>query len=415
MKQKMLNILSLLCIAALLFYGCTGPQKEPDITESLIWESAPALNFGTMTHEKLKVEPWYSGRCEATGNSCFAETELGYYLSLYGKLYYADKADLSFWVPVCNQPDCTHSHSWSYGQPRCNAKVNSFVIRDGRIYFADTVSVLWDHYSMVSDTDGFCIASRALDGTDLRLAYKDDSMSPGGGGFISVDLNYNYALYDVGVLNADGSFTYRLYRLSDNGSQLLSDRTTTQEIPSGYISYNGRTTWGEATFYHYFLDESFDFLYGFKSGDVVKYDVSCVEGECYLAGNQLRIYRANDGYYDVDLATQKEVRVADAQLEDAYAHILLPNCILETTLQRQRQNTLAVGTPHALKLFNGETWLDVQLPQELSEAGNGQYILIAGVTSDSIFVIYPDNRSNHLYRIPLDTDTPVMECCADLR
>lgn len=418
MKQKMLNILSLLCIAALLFSGCTGPQKEPDITESLIWESAPALNFGTMTHEKLKVEPWYSGRCEATGNSLFAETELGYYLSLYGKLYYADKADLSFWVPVCNQPDCTHSMNWSYGQPRCNSHINSFLIRDGRIYFAEKASILWEHYSVVSSTDGFCIASRALDGTDLRFEYKDDTMNSNEGGSFGYTLNQKYFQYSVSALNLDGSSTYRLYRLTDTGTTLISDHTAVVDIPFGYINAGYHFPKGEDTFYHYFLDENLDFLYRFVDGELVTYDFSGIEkdGYCYLSENKIRLYRQNDGYYDVDLATREEVRVGDAQLEDTYSFILLPNCIIETTLHYSAYQTVTKGEQHSLKLFDGEAWHDVQLPKDLIEPGQKKYLVPVGITSDSIFFTYEDIMHNyHLYRIPLGTDTPVLEYCANMR
>ena len=120
------GMLLLLCLAMLLC-GCGKEAKEIPVS-SYIWETMPALTYGSLEYEKLQAEDWYCGRCEATGNGKWAETDLGYYFMYDFNLFYADKEDLSNWVPLCNQPDCKHSVTWSYGQPVCNAQVsgNSF-------------------------------------------------------------------------------------------------------------------------------------------------------------------------------------------------------------------------------------------------------------------------------------------------
>ena len=419
MKRNVLRILALLLIAALLG-GCGGDQE---ITESLIWESAPALNFGTMEYEKLSVEPWYSGRCEATSPySMFAETELGYYMVGMSMLFYADKSDLSLWVPVCNKPECTHpTRYWDYTMPRCNAKIHNFVIRDGRIYFPETADKLWDNYQEIAKSNGICIASRALDGTDLRLEYQNEDLIVGGGGHHSYLLNRKHCLFFTNKLNKDGSYTAQIFRITDEGTSLLSEHITTDEMIYGTVgNYHA---FGDETFSYYYFDENLDMMYRFEDNEFITYDFSGIEcsGECYLSGNQIRIYRQNDGYYDIDLQTREEVRVGDAQLPDATSTILLPNCIIETTLPTSYAGLDGIldnlpEEPYAMKLFDGESWRDVQLPEELLEQIIIKWHYIQSVTSDSIFFSYSDLTDvTHVCRIPLGTDTLVAEECFTIR
>ena len=129
----MKRILPLL-LALLLLCGCAPKENEPDLG-SQVWE-APALTFGVMEHEKLEVLPWNSGRCEATSFESMAETRLGYYMPGVSSLLYADKVNLSNWVPVCNKPNCSHTSMlmWSRGQTVCNSEIqsNHFFVRDLR-------------------------------------------------------------------------------------------------------------------------------------------------------------------------------------------------------------------------------------------------------------------------------------------
>ena len=421
MKRNVLRILALLLIAALLG-GCGGDQE---ITESLIWESAPALNFGTMEYEKLSVEPWYSGRCEATSAaSMFAETELGYYMVGMSLLYYADKVDLSLWVPVCNKPACKHLlGSWNYTMPRCNAWIDSFVIRDGRIYYFETSSKLWEEYRTITGGECFCIASRALDGTDLRLEYTDDSMIlPGGTITHSPRITHEHWLCDREDLNQDGSKTYRITRLTDEGNTLWMERST-EEFALTHLPYSQYETTGNTTFFNYLLDENTNFRYRFENDKLVKYDFTGVDSssDCYLSGNEIRYYRQNDGYYDMNLETREVVRVGDAQLPDATSTIVLPNCIIETTLPTSYAGLDGIldnlpEEPYAMKLFDGESWRDVQLPEELLEQIIIKWHYIQSVTSDSIFFSYMDIMNDtHICRIPLGTDTLVAEECFTIR
>ena len=353
----------------------------------------------------------------------FAETELGYYMVGMSMLFYADKSDLSLWVPVCNKSNCMHpTRSWNYTMPRCNARnIHSFVIRSGRIYFTAPAGILWENYMEIVKGNGVCIASRALDGTDLQLEYFNEDMMVSGGGMSSEVLNREHWLFYANNLNKDGSYTVQLFRVTDEGTALLAD--SIDDDYNYYSSWSKYQTYGDETFFYYGFDEDLDMLYSFVDGELVKHDFSGIEcsGSCYHSGNQIRVYRQNDGYYDIDLQTREEVRVGDAQLPDATSTILLPNCIIETTLPTSYAGLDGIldnlpEEPYAMKLFDGESWRDVQLPKELLEQIIIKWYHIQSVTSDSIFFSYMDlTNVTHVCRIPLGTDTLVAEECFTIR
>ena len=67
----------------------------------------------------------------------------------------------------------------------------------------------------------------------------------------------------------------------------------------------------------------------------------------------------------------------------------LPNCIIETTVCSSQHPD---GTPHAMVLYDGSSWRDVQLPSELLHATYSDFdpeqamgLDVACVTSDRVF------------------------------
>ena len=75
-------------------------------------------------------------RCAITSNYSMAETDLGFYSLFAGYLYYADKSDLTKWLPVCSKPNCTHDLE----SPDCDANMSGsgFQLYHDRIYFCDS-------------------------------------------------------------------------------------------------------------------------------------------------------------------------------------------------------------------------------------------------------------------------------------
>ena len=71
---------------------------------------------------------------------------------------------------------------------------------------------------------------------------------------------------------------------------------------------------------------------------------------------------------------------------------------------------LPEGTEHALRLFDGETWREVELPNDLRTANNSTYLWPLSVTSDSI-IFFSKNMADimnlsatHYYILDLTAD-----------
>ena len=58
---------------------------------------------------------------------------------------------------------------------------------------------------------------------------------------------------------------------------------------------------------------------------------------------------------------------------------------------------------HGMELYDGETWRPVKLPEELEQAQGTPELLPEALTSDRIFLTWPDNENkvSRLYQILL--------------
>ena len=129
-------------------------------------------------------------------------------------------------------------------------------------------------------------------------------------------------------------------------------------------------------------------------------------------------FRTGDGYYQVDLKTGAEIQLKDAQLEYSGSEIVLPNCVLESSLLGKE--TLSLRQPeqvHTMVIFDGSGWHPVTLPEELKSATDTQLLFVRAITSDSIFITMRDTipsaeNKTWLYRIPLGESSYIMEFCA---
>ena len=59
---------------------------------------------------------------------------------------------------------------------------------------------------------------------------------------------------------------------------------------------------------------------------------SCDMAGAYLTGDILQVYRPNDGYYDINLATGEQTKTMDVQMEDGWGWHLTDQYILESPL-----------------------------------------------------------------------------------
>jgi len=407
MITKLKRAAALLCAAVVLLSGCRQ-EEVPVVSESAVWETVPALKAGSLESDQLEILPWHNGRAEAVSRNRWAETEKGYYVVMAGTLYYADKVNLSLWVPVCGRPECKHQSSLS-----CDAIIgsNCIFVRDGRLYF-DTDSSHFRHL-VPREHAGMAIFSKALNGSDTKLAYLTETDSSGHLWITSSQPTSRYWLYNTVYINADGSQTGKLFLITDSGTQCIG-----REDGENLSAWLQHTAWhGDIAFGCSFLGDNPAAVYRIVENAPVELNAAkYMDTPGYLSGNILRLFRPNEGYYDVQLDTGTELPVADARLSNSIAEILLPNCIIETTLGSALHPD---GTPHAMVLYDGSSWRDVQLPSELLYATYSDFdpeqfreLEASCVTADRIFFTHSNNDLTcDLYCIDLTQEDLVLEYC----
>lgn len=406
MRKSIVRAVVFVCTVILLMTGCaqtdgqTVKEISPGQTGSEVWETMPAPTCGELETEKLQVLDWNSGRLEATGSGRWAETENGYYLNAGGTLYYADKTDRTVWVPVCSKPNCGHGMSAA-----CNAYgVYTFVIQNDRIYFDANLSTFSDVKS--AGGQGAGIYSKALNGEDTRLEYVIEEALLSGGGKVTSRLTSEHWLYCATKFNTDGSSSSTIYCLTDSGLQILFHQDDVEEDCLTLFQTEIR---GNRCYLSTLVGDSPSNLVCFENGEFVQWEgAEYLEDACYLAGSVLRLFRQNDGYYDVDLETQTEHFVAEAQLENSTASILLPNCIVETTVGSAEHPE---GAEHAMKLYDGTAWRDVEIPAELADVLVDTELKADGVASDCIFLSQGNGGQVNIYCISLTQENLVLEYC----
>jgi len=276
------------------------------------------------------------------------------------------------------------------------------------------------------------IFSSNLDGTDrmsvMEAPWPDTSASAR---LTGVYMTKDGILFNLTVMNTDGTFTNYLHLTNENGTFLV------RKVDLGEDLYATRT--GEfslrAVFGDTVLEEGnymFDELMGHYriAGDSIE-KLEITHLPChgmYVSGNTARFFRQNDGYYDYDLTTGQEVKVADARLTDSAACIVLPNCIIETTMEIEFTLELLYGTekieqgpPHQVVLFDGERWRDVKLPEHLVNADMAQLLTVTAITSEFILLRtfniseYRGSSMASYYKIDLNEEELWLEWLFDRR
>lgn len=410
-----------LCLT--LLWGCTANEATPEDTkqtgleqveptaENVMTESMDSVNM--LQSERLQASAWDSGRTNETSGNALWETEAGYYYVSRGLLYYADKVDLSLWIPVCSKADCLHT-----GNGTCDATILSeMLMKDDRIIFNtdDKSTAALASY----DFKGEFLASMALDGTDKQLLYHipefETRINAATYGQRSILLS-EYFVHNLITLNETGTYDAYVYIVDENGPKLVSQRVV-DEMRLTVLSARQAGIYGDAGFFTSLIDGDFNIVYRFVDQELIADDLSDLpQVGSYLDGDTLQIFRTGDGYYRVDLTTREETKLSDAQLENSVAHIILPNCILESTLLGDESLALRENVQeHSMRMFDGEKWQEVILPEEFADISEKELLRPVAVASDRIFLILQDLNGSpwlnplQLYQILLTTDTPTLE------
>ena len=414
MKKRIVCMVLALCLIGTLFAGCSQQKIIRGEVGSEIWKEAPPLTYGVLEAEPLALLPWNCGRMEFTSQYHTAETELGYYFSNFGVMFFADKVNLSNWVPVCSKPDCSHPTSWSYGEERCDAYDFSyeFVIKNNRIYFSDRAT---SYYPQISKDDvGISVlVSTSFDGSDRRLEYSISGFPPSNDGNGMSILTGNQWLYLFEAMDKNGKFLPFLSIVSEEGTKTIPVESHDSDLLYDMVL----EVYGDEAFTFPYL-ATYDYsVFRYIDGQLVETDLSGLDTTgAYLSGNTLRVFRPGDGYYDVNLTTREEVFLAPAQLENSGAKIALPNCIIETTLLSSEKPG---EEGHRTSIFDGQTWREVTLPEELvhTDKNIAQNHPSYTICSDCILLFLHDRSDGYipsLYRIPLTDGELKAEFCSKI-
>ncbi len=407
--------------------GAPNKDVSGSAAESTVYPTATPLTPGTLETELIGVLPWDSSRTELSSGYFVAETETGIYFEYGAMLYYADRSDLSNWVVVCPAPDCTHKIGDISDKPdadQCNAFISSsYLLKEGRIYYPTAKSIDPKYWDAVPGVDTPFVASMAPDGSDRRVEHifstpEGVTRSGSGGGsvmidgqnFISAELSLNEnGLYDswVAVVDEDGEYILFAEELEDWAGYLMSWRS---------FEY----VYGDTTIYCQMMDPETSKAFRIQDRELTSVDISGLPYTgAYLSGNTMWVFRPGDGYYSVDLTTREEVWLADCQLETSVAHIMQPNCILESTLVGWNSPSIRADVEaHSLHFFDGKQWHDIAIPEELQNMTESEYLEPMALASDRILFAFAKgtgvDREQFVYQILLGTDEPVLELLGKL-
>ena len=347
--------------------------------------------------------------CADSSAYLMAETPDGFYYSSGNILYYADKADLLQWAPVCSRPSCSHTG------PECKAYLGGdgrFVLRDDRIYFCD------DHTRYDPDgASGTVLAGMALDGEDRKIVYTVSGSLTQTGGSDRFCLLGDQLIAMYSRMNDQGTFDTYMVRVDDQGEQTLFTGTM-EQLPSWLGAVTRYEGMGGDTALYFCLDDGREnwayTLYRPTAEKLVELGEVSQLGSLmnldfvgsYLHGEILRVYRPGDGYYDVDLSTGGQTKVMDAQLDGAWGWQLTQQYAVESTLLYRplAYQTEPEDREQAMMLYDGEAWRTVSLPEELAQGALIPNLRPLAVASDRIFFQAMVEDQRRLYQVELERE-----------
>ena len=348
-------------------------------------DSPQEINTGNTGHQVT------INSCAQTSGYRVAETVNGYYLNLNRTLYYADKTDLSNWVPVCNEPDCNHS------QPSCTSKMSydEFYFYNGRIY---TIKHKCDVVPR-STENSQVLVSFAPDGTDPAVEFEiAESNITSGWSDAVLTPDGIYGQY-FELLN-DGTYKAMVVHADHQGTDVIYEGQTSDDFIVGTQYFWSAREWGGmygdlALASSALTGESLDELYRIVDGsyEPISHLDECNTWGALLVGGHLYHYEPNDGFYLTDLETGAAKKQMPAQLSDGEAYHLQSDYIVETNIY-YGSNT---NRPKLLLFENGQ-WNTVRLPKDAKELSNSSFIPLA-VSTEGLFILAGQENVYSLYQV----------------
>ena len=300
-------------------------------------------------------------------------------------LFYADKTDLTCWIPVCTKPNCKHN------------KYSCFAVR---------ISYMWLEngklFGSTSSTD--CeISELGLDGSFRNVVYTDPFMDTTSGRSAMEVARWDSYCLLTSRMETDGSWTNSVLQLQESGSTILysanypgQDFITTfagalnlsnsirgdylfeSRIPLDGSEDPDRENW---------LERSFERYYQICEGSIREITIgdNCSFYGAYLDGDSLYHFHPNDGFYYRDLSTGKEAKLADAAYTDSYGFCIDGSLMLEMTMGVP--GTDGTAETVQLRYFDGTDWHEPDVPDTW---GTNDWFSLIAAGSDRIFFTVRD-------------------------
>ncbi len=313
-------------------------------------------------------------------------------------LLYADKSDLSNWIPVCNNVACEHDA----GDIACNAYlgISPFWSKGNSIYYyADAIG----YHCLDNDY----IIRRNLDGTEPKPVYTSSDYESLGLASGTCAGNEDGFLDSCVFLLEDGSWNLRIVQTGEGGAEVLYSEvfpagSSGMELPMPRIRHHAMSVRGDAlirsqiplgelTAEEKANWEAFteNLYYHVHDGELLPLDVpeTCVIDGSYLSGNHFFHYHVNDGFYYMDLSTGEEVKIAHAAYENGNGICIDGTMMIETTMDLP--TLFREGKQAQLRYFDGKQWQELQLPENWTA---NHWFRLRAAASDRILFTVSDGR-----------------------
>lgn len=335
--------------------------------------------------------------CNETSNGKMAELENGFFLVFNNFLYYADKDNLEKWSVVCNKPECMHTDDTCNGSLQTSTTIWQ---KDGELY-----EMKFGRFS--EDSQIFNIAT---DGSGIKNVYSlpIEKNVNGGGKATFQDqfiVRYNY-------LNEQGLQEEKIISLQDEDGKVNINTLYEGTVENASLFLSGNTYWGirgdDVVITSLYLNED-----KVASENICKInnnkieplnlpnDINLMHG--YVSEDTFLYYQQNEGFYKYYINTGERELILKNQLDDACGYILSEKYIIECNYYSDF-NENYIPEKAYLKVYNGEKWIDLDVPTEVANSDTSFYPTC--IASDRIFFICNGNNVSYLYYMMFDEENP---------
>lgn len=395
-----------------MLVGCTIQQPDTDLhQESTSGSDSTTANLiQTVTDFTAELAQLSDPdtRCARTSRGNMLETKNGYYLIYNSILFYADKSDLTLWVPVCAKPDCAHDDFNCYA-----VDIDAIWLAGDRLYGA-------------TDATKGEIKELGLDGSIQEVVYTEPFLDSSSGKIITSASRWDSYCLLTTFLETDGTWTNSILLMQGDSSRVLFSKSYPEQTSMDLfaaVSNTRSSIRGDYVFCsRILLDGAEDTdVEDWISRDNDRYYQVCADTireitprvtsdiyGAYIEADSLYHFHPNDGFYYMDLSTGQEAKVADAAYADSYGYSIDGCLMVEMTMGVP--GIASTADQARLRYFDGKDWHEVKIPETWQ--GAYEFNLIAATSDRIFFTVRNTDVSNSettttLYSVMLGEDEVV--------